>query len=101
MGQNEREMVRQSDDLITVLAGETPIISCSREEVHEEVVKGINFLRSGCPSVQFFLTHEVDDRQDWFRDLKSIVESLQLSHETFSWEWDSQHLVFLLKRTLK
>ena len=93
----------QGEDCITVLIGETPIMKMGYSD-QEVTLKAVNFLRSGCPSVQFVADNDINHSTNefWFKKMKESLDELSLPGEKFFFDKDydeaSPQSVLLLTR---
>ncbi len=71
-------LVQQSDNIITVTEGETPVILFERiEQVSGIAAKAVAFLRSGCPDVQILMERIAFARDEQKSHLSDCIQALK------------------------
>ena len=82
---NARMMVVQSDDITTVQAGGVPVLELpsSDYDTRRDIVllRAVNFLRSGCSSVQLVMLYESSSTAQKFAKYKERARSFTKSIE--------------------
>lgn len=66
---------------ITVQSGETPVITIASQDGSGEVVMAVNFLRAGCPAVEFIIANGQEIRYGVFERMRELILKLQKTEE--------------------
>jgi hypothetical protein len=69
---------------ITVQFGKTPVIKITSQDGCGEVIRAVNFLRAGCPAVEFKIANGQEIRYGVFERMRELILKLQESeHRSF------------------
>ncbi|MBI4122662.1 MAG: hypothetical protein HY462_01555 [Parcubacteria group bacterium] len=101
-----RQLVMQGSEVITIAAGEAPVICNSVSELQLfNLGYAINFLRTGIPEVQLVVENsDTYAKRKQLEQLKTFFEAVKLEGENFSItsnEAVKGVVVFLIKRRVQ
>lgn len=94
-------LIQQQDcgQLVTILQGEAPVIELSSVTGGAEAIMAINFLRSGCPTVQLYDVDKTHNLPSYEEKVTGHFEKIKLAGEHFNLHGDGE--LITVTRTLE